>query len=191
MSSAALRHLSLSSDRNRSVPRSPDQPLRLLLIRDRSGELPWVVRTIAQVMAPIELVEVRGLANSLWRLGRERFDTVLLDVNPDDRLAVEACRRHIADIAAVPVLDLNNDEDVGHLTPRPKRQPSERAAKPDQRPFREPWQGGGRAARAPRPAANDEGHEVTGRWPPRAGKRRVGRGRPAHLGGGLLGGGDD
>ena len=183
MSSAVLRHP--SAHRTRSVPRSPDQPLRLLLIRDRGGEVPWVVQTIVQMMAPIELVQVRGLANGVWRLGRERFDSVLLDLDPNDRLAVDACRRHIADVAAIPVLDLNNDEDVSHLRPPPEPRRVQRRAQPDARPFREPWSGQQR----PRPNAvqpGGDGHEIMGRGPPKAGKRRTGRGRPAHLGGGLL-----
>ncbi|MDX1541785.1 MAG: hypothetical protein R3349_10330 [Geminicoccaceae bacterium] len=185
MSSAVLRHA--SADRTRSLSRSSEQPLRLLLIRDKTGDLPWVVQTILQVMAPIELVQVRGLANGLWRLGRERFDSVLLDVDPRDRMAVDVCRRHIADVAAVPVLDLNNDEDVEHLNPTPRPRQAQRPAQPDQRPLREPWGDQRRPARSSRPKPAEESQEMVGRWPPKAGKRRVGRGRPAHLGGGLLG----
>ncbi len=88
------------------APQVDDQPLRFLLIRTKSGELPWLARTMAQVMAPVEIVQVVGMANALWRLGHERFDSVLLDVDLTDRWVVRRCREQIADIAAIPVLDL-------------------------------------------------------------------------------------
>lgn len=183
---AALPH-EHQAERSRSVSRQPDQPLRLLLLRDKAGELPWMVQTIMRVMAPVEVVPVRSLANALWRLGRERFDTVLLDVSPDDRGVIDACRRHIADVAAIPVLDLNNDEDVEVLHPQAARAPA-RTAGPDQRPQRRPWQPEQRSgSRPPRSDGESDGREEGSRWPPRAGKRRVSRGRPAHLGGALFG----
>lgn len=85
-------------------------PLRLLLLTDRPGEVPWVVRAIVREMSPVELVQVSTLANAMWRLGRERFDTVMLHFSTADRQAVEICRRHISDRAAIPVLDLRDDE---------------------------------------------------------------------------------
>lgn len=184
MTSAVLRQA--SAGRARGLPRSSEQPLRLLLIRDKAGDLPWIVQTILQVMAPIELVQVRGLANGLWRLGRERFDSVLLDVDPRDPMAVEVCRRHINDLAAVPVLDLNNDEDVGTLHPSQRPRPAQRVSQPDQRPLREPWGDQRRPGRSSQAKPAEDGQDAVGRWPPKAGKRRLGRGRPAHLGGGLL-----
>lgn len=185
MSSAALHQPPVA--RARGLARSSEQALRLLLIRDHAGPLPWIVETIVQVMAPIELVQARGLANGLWRLGRERFDSVLLDLDPHDRMAVGVCRRHIADVAAVPVLDLNDDSDLENLRPKAPPQRVAQAPQPDPRPFREPWNGQRRSDRASRPKATAEDGGMTGRWPPRAGKRKTGRGRPAHLGGGLLG----
>ncbi len=103
-------------------PQVDDQPLRFLLIRTKAGELPWLARTMAQVMAPVEIVQVVGMANALWRLGHERFDSVLLDVDLTDRWVVRRCREQIADIAAVPVLDLAD---------RPKAEPAvvERASR--------------------------------------------------------------
>jgi hypothetical protein len=83
-----------------------DQPLRLLLVRSRSGELPWLARVIAKAMAPLEIVEVVGFANAIWRLGNERFDSVLLDLEIRDPAAMAYCREQIADVAGVPVLDL-------------------------------------------------------------------------------------
>lgn len=168
------------------VPRRPDQPLRLLLLRDKVGELPWVVQTIMRVMAPVEVVPVRTLANALWRLGRERFDSVLLDVGPEDRAAVETCRRHIGDVAAIPVLNLGDDEDIRILHPNGHR-PAPSQSRPDPRPPRQPWAGDHRPARPPQHQASDD-HAPASRWPPRAGKRRAQKGRPAHLGGALLGG---
>jgi hypothetical protein len=184
VSSVVLRQA--SAGRARGLLRPSEQPLRLLLIRDKAGDLPWVVQTIVKVMAPIELVQVRGLVNGLWRLGRERFDSVLLDIDPRDRMAVDLCRRHIADVAAVPVLDLNNDEDLEILNAKPRLQPVQPAAQPEQRPLREPWGDQRRQGKATRPKPVAEPQEMASRWPPKAGKRRVGRGRPAHLGGGLL-----
>jgi hypothetical protein len=176
------------AERNRSVSRQPDQPLRLLLLRDKAGELPWMVQTIMTVMAPVEVVPVRSLANALWRLGRERFDTVVLDVAPDDRAVIDACRRHIADVAAIPVLDLNNDEDVQVLHPQTAQAPA-RSTGPDPRPQRRPWQSEQRSgSRPPRADSDSGGRGEGGLWPPRAGKRRVSKGRPAHLGGALFGG---
>jgi hypothetical protein len=82
------------------------RPLRFLLIRTKAGELPWPVLAMQHLMAPVELVQVVGMANALWRLGHERFDAVLLDVDLADRRVIRRCREQILDIAVVPVLDL-------------------------------------------------------------------------------------
>ena len=82
------------------------QPIRFLLLRQKSGELPWLVRALIDYMAPAQVVPVIGLTNALWRLGRERFDAVLLDIQVTDPTLLERCREHIADVAAVPVLHL-------------------------------------------------------------------------------------
>ena len=102
-----------------------DQPLRFLLIRTKGGELPWLARTMAQVMAPVEIVQVVGMANALWRLGHERFDSVLLDVDLTDRWVVRRCREQIADIAAIPVLDLA-DRPEAKAEPAPVQRHSRR-----------------------------------------------------------------
>jgi hypothetical protein len=86
-----------------------EQPLRLLLVRERLGELPWLVKSITSLMAPVDVVQVGGLANALWRLGRERFDSVLLDLDARDRATVRAWRQHIAEVDSIPVLELNGD----------------------------------------------------------------------------------
>lgn len=131
--------------------------MRLLVLREKCGELPWVVKTIAQVMAPVDVVQVSGLAHAIWRLGHERFDSVLLDLDPRHRQAVDIVRRRIGDVAAVPVLDLNEDDVVP--TPRGEALPAG------------PQAGcRGRVGRSPRPprAVRDreaESHEVC--WPPR------------------------
>ena len=82
------------------------QPIRFLLLRQKAGELPWLVRALIDYMAPAQVVPVIGLTNALWRLGRERFDAVLLDIQVTDPSVLERCREHIADVAAVPVLHL-------------------------------------------------------------------------------------
>jgi DNA-binding NtrC family response regulator len=82
------------------------QPIRFLLLRQKSGELPWLVRALLAYMAPAQVVPVVGMATALWRLGRERFDAVLLDVQVSDPALLARCREHIADVAAVPVLHL-------------------------------------------------------------------------------------
>jgi hypothetical protein len=93
----------------RSGPAPGDQqPIRFLLIRQKSGELPWLVGALTRYMAPAQVVPVIGMGNALWRLGHERFDAVLLDVLGADRAVLERCREQIADIAAVPVLDLHD-----------------------------------------------------------------------------------
>jgi hypothetical protein len=125
--------------------RAADQPLRLLLIREAGGDLPWIVQAITQVMAPVELVEVTSLANALWRLGREPFDSVLLDLDPGDRMAVEVCRRHIADIAPIPVLDLGDERS---LAPVVEAQPTAEASR---RPSWPPRTAARRSAKPPRP----------------------------------------
>jgi hypothetical protein len=48
------------------------------------------------------------MANALWRLGHERFDAILLDVEGANRALIARCREQIADLAAVPVLDLHD-----------------------------------------------------------------------------------
>jgi hypothetical protein len=82
------------------------QPIRFLLLRQKSGELPWLVRALIAYMAPAQVMPVVGMANALWRLGRERFDAVLLDIQVTDAALLARCREHIADVAAVPVLHL-------------------------------------------------------------------------------------
>ena len=76
------------------------------MLRQKAGDLPWLVRALLRYMAPAQVVPVVGMANALWRLRRERFDAVLLDVQVSDRALLERCREHIADVAAVPVLHL-------------------------------------------------------------------------------------
>ena len=89
-----------------NAPSIDNQPLRLLLVRSRPGELPWLATAIARMMAPVEIVEVVGFANAIWRLGNELFDSVLLDVEIRDPAAMAYFREQIADVGAVPVLDL-------------------------------------------------------------------------------------
>jgi hypothetical protein len=135
-----------------------DQPLRFLLIRTKAGELPWLARTMAQVMAPVEIVQVVGMANALWRLGHERFDSVLLDVDLTDRWVVRRCREQIADIAAVPVLDLADRPEVKAEPAAGERQRRRREvvaeAEPARSTLRLPWQ------RRPRRAADPAQAEV-------------------------------
>jgi hypothetical protein len=93
----------------RSGPAPGDQrPTRFLLIRQRPGELPWMVRAMMHYMAPVQVISVVGMGNALWRLGHERFDAVLLDVKVADRALLDRCREQIGDLAAVPVLDLHD-----------------------------------------------------------------------------------
>jgi hypothetical protein len=125
-----------------------DQPMRLLLVRSRPGELPWLATAIAKTMAPVEIVEVIGFANAIWRLGNEFFDTVLLDVEIRDPAAMAYFREQIADVGAVPVLDLR--EPVA--AEQPALEPAARAAthaeplagqtdaKAVRRGLRVPWQ---------------------------------------------------
>jgi hypothetical protein len=108
-----VQHAARSVENPAALPAAPsrvaapqEQPLRFLLIRVRPGELPWLARAMAAMMAPVEIVQVVGMGNALWRLGHERFDSVLLDVDLVDRQVIRRCREQIADIAAVPVLDL-------------------------------------------------------------------------------------
>jgi hypothetical protein len=95
-----------------------------LLIRQKAGELPWLVRALMRYMVPVQVVSVVGMANALWRLGHERFDAILLDVKVADRAVVDRCREQIADIAAVPVLNLHDgpsEASAGDQRPRPGR----------------------------------------------------------------------
>jgi hypothetical protein len=115
------------------------------LIRQKPGDLPWMVRALTDYMAPAQVVPVIGMGNALWRLGHERFDAVLLDVKAADPAVLERCREQIADIAAIPVLSL-------HDRPAPAAAGEER-----QRPRR-------RRATARAPAPTEERHEV-GRLP--------------------------
>jgi len=129
---------------------APDDgvPLRFLLIRTKAGELPWLARAMAHLMAPVEIVQVVGMANALWRLGHERFDSVLLDVDLNDRRVIRRCREQILDIAVVPVLDLADPpaaalEQAGGLrqaTRQDKRQKAAGSAQPGRQTLRLPWQ---------------------------------------------------
>jgi hypothetical protein len=122
-----------------------EQPLRFLLIRVRPGELPWLARAMAAMMAPVEIVQVVGMGNALWRLGHERFDSVLLDVDLVDRQVVRRCREQIADIAAVPVLDLADPPEAAALQFKGARAQQRRQAEPvvrepERQTLRLPWQ---------------------------------------------------
>ena len=128
---------------------SIDEPMRLLLVRSRPGELPWLATTIAKTMAPVEIVEVIGFANAIWRLGNELFDTVLLDVEIRDPAAMAYFREQIADVGAVPVLDLREPVAAEQPAPAPAAVAAARAREPAdgqsegkavRRGLRVPWQ---------------------------------------------------
>jgi hypothetical protein len=127
-----------------SAPSIDDQPMRLLLVRSRPGELPWLATTIAKTMAPVEIVEVIGFANAIWRLGNEIFDTVLLDVEIRDPAAMAYFREQIADVGAVPVLDLREPAAAEQPAPEPARarEPAggQTEGKAVRRGLRVPWQ---------------------------------------------------
>ena len=146
-----LRHAMRSPENPVVLPAMPsreasqDQPLRLLLIRLRAGELPWLARAVADMMAPVEIIQVVGMGNALWRLGHERFDTVLLDPELSDPRVICRCREQIGDIAAVPVLDLADPSQTVPLPvkPAPKgpRRPAQETARDSERQtLRLPWQ---------------------------------------------------
>lgn len=142
MPAAALPDAAPASVAPAPAAQVDEQPLRFLLIRTKAGELPWLARTMAQVMAPVEIVQVVGMANALWRLGHERFDSVLLDVDLTDRWVVRRCREQIADIAAVPVLDLADRPEAKAepaVVDRPSRR-RETRAEPERQTLRLPWQ---------------------------------------------------
>jgi hypothetical protein len=133
-----------------------DRPLRLLLIRSKPGEMPWFAHTVRQVMAPVEIVQVVGVSNALWRLGQERFDTVLLDLNVTDRPAIEKCRQQIGEIAQVPVLNLQDEGEKALSRVAATRETGQDrvAPLPREKPHRVgrlPWQRRPKAADAPRP----------------------------------------
>jgi hypothetical protein len=145
-----------------NAPSIDNQPLRLLLVRSRPGELPWLATAIAKTMAPVEIVEVVGFANAIWRLGNELFDSVLLDVEMRDPAAMAYFREQIADVGAVPVLDLREQVDAE----QPAAEPAARAATGGREPagqqapekvrrgLRVPWQR--RPRRQPQPTAEPE-----------------------------------
>jgi hypothetical protein len=123
--------------------------MRLLLVRSRPGELPWLATAIAKTMAPVEIVEVIGFANAIWRLGNELFDTVLLDVEIRDPAAMAYFREQIADVGAVPVLDLREPVAAQQPAPEPAAVAVTRAGQPAdgqpegktaRRGLRVPWQ---------------------------------------------------
>lgn len=119
-----------------------EQPLRLLLVRSRPGELPWVATAIAKTMAPVEIVEVIGFANAIWRLGNEVFDSVLLDIDLHDPEAITYCREQIAEVAAIPVLNLREraEGEVVREPAEPEQAPATRPEKGTRRSLRVPWQ---------------------------------------------------
>jgi hypothetical protein len=143
-----------------ATPTSPspvqEQPLRLLLVRSRPGELPWLATAIAKTMAPVEIVEVIGFANAIWRLGSEGFDSVLLDVELHDPEAIAYCREQIAEVAAVPVLNLRDQAEGETLAERtePERRPAEKHDRSTRRSLRVPWQR--RPRRQPQPTSEAE-----------------------------------
>lgn len=119
----------------------PEEPVRFLLIRQKGGALPWFVQALLRYMAPAQVVPVVGMANALWRLGHERFDGILLDVEAADRAAIARCREQIADVAAVPVLNLYEASAeapaVGSARPTVRRRDREPPA--EEPALRLPW----------------------------------------------------
>jgi hypothetical protein len=93
-------------------------------------------------MAPAQVVPVIGMANALWRLGRERFDAVLLDIQVTDAALLARCREHIADVAAVPVLHLyDTAQEPRAPQPRPRLEFNRSAAPADRHEIaRLPWE---------------------------------------------------
>jgi len=135
-----------------------DQPLRLLLVRSRRGELPLLASMIAQTMAPVEIDEIVGFANAIWQVGNKQYDTVLLDVDLRDPEAITYYREQIAKVADVPVLNVREQAasetaTAEHEAPRQERQsePTGLQNKGSRRRLRVPWQR--RPRRQPQPAA--------------------------------------
>jgi hypothetical protein len=100
---------------------------------------------MAALMAPVEIVQVVGMGNALWRLGHERFDGVLLDVELADPRVTRRCREQIADIAAVPVLDLGDTPEAAALQvrtagPQPRRRGEAAVREVERQTLRLPWQ---------------------------------------------------
>lgn len=119
------------------------QPIRFLLLRQKPGELPWLVRALMRYMAPAQVVPVIGMGSALWRLSRERFDAVLLDLEVSDRAVLERCREHIADVAAVPVLHLYEvaaEVSEAEQRPRPRREARRAPAGDRHEVARLPWE---------------------------------------------------
>lgn len=129
--------------------------MRLLLVRSRPGELPWLATAIAKTMAPVEIVEVIGFANAIWRLGNEGFDSVLLDVDLHDPEAITYCREQIAEVAAVPVLNLRErvEGEAAREPAEPEPKPAGKQDKGTRRSLRVPWQ---RRPRRQLPASEPE-----------------------------------
>jgi hypothetical protein len=77
----------------------------------------------------------------LWRLGHERFDGILLDVAVADRAAIARCREQIADVAAVPVLNIHEipaeTPVVAAVHPTPRRR--DRQPPTEEPALRLPW----------------------------------------------------
>jgi hypothetical protein len=133
-----------------------DRPLRLLLIRSKPGEMPWFAHTVSHMMAPVEIVQVVGMGNALWRLGHERFDSVLLDVDLVDRQVIRRCREQIADIAAVPVLDLADPPAALQFKGaggQQRRQAETMVRETERQTLRLPWQRRSKRAAAQQAAA--------------------------------------
>jgi hypothetical protein len=133
-----------------------DRPLRLLLIRSKPGEMPWFAHTVSHMMAPVEIVQVVGVSNALWRLGQERFDTVLLDLNVTDRRSIEKCRQQIGEVAQVPVLNLQDEGEraLSQVAARRDRVQDKAGPPPREKPHRVgrlPWQRRPKPADPPRP----------------------------------------
>jgi DNA-binding NtrC family response regulator len=84
------------------------------------------------------------MANALWRLGRERFDAVLLDIEVTDASLLARCREHIADVAAVPVLhlyDTAQESKAVEQRPRPRLEFNRTVAPVDRHEVaRLPWE---------------------------------------------------
>ncbi len=122
-----------------------DQPIQVLLIRSKAGDLPWLAKIIATQMAPVQLTQVVGLDNALWRLSSDRFDSVFLDLEPGEPAAIRFCREQIAQICTTPVINLRDQNEVAQarLPQRPapqQRPPAPTYFEPRGRPTRLPWQ---------------------------------------------------
>ena len=85
--------------------------LKILLVEDNPGDARLVREMLADESSGSEVVDVGRLSDGLQRLGREKFDAILLDLSLPDSQGLDTLVKLQANVTGVPLVVLTGLED--------------------------------------------------------------------------------